>query len=192
MHRRSSNLCNNSVYSGGSCLLNAIVGAVSSSTALTSRGCCTGVWESTARLLRLVDSIQAKRRGGSSRQPARASRWSAPGQASGWRGHPGCWAWGGIQEAHRAGAGVAGGVGTLLCTEQPRCDGAHEIHGGARGGAGCEGRRHRHRAGMRGGATRVRGEEPAAYWFGALTVGGLTGSDDMKMMWTGCMSREIQ
>ena len=95
MHRRSSNLCNNSVYSGGSCLLNAIVGAVSSSTALTSRGCCTGVWESTARLLRLVDSIQAKRRGGSSRQPARASRWSALGQASGWRGHPGCWAWAG-------------------------------------------------------------------------------------------------
>ena len=86
MHRRISNLCNNSVYSGGSCLLNAIVGAVSSSTALTSRGCCTGVWESTARLLRLVDSIQAKRRGGSSRQPARASRWSAPSQASGWRG----------------------------------------------------------------------------------------------------------
>ena len=134
MHRRISNLCNNSVYSGGSCLLNAIVGAVSSSTALTSRGCCTGVWESTARLLRLVDSIQAKRRGGSSRQPARASRWSAPGQASGWRGHPGCRAWGGIQEAHRAGAGVAGGVGALLCTGQPRCDGAHEIHGGARGG----------------------------------------------------------
>ena len=70
MHRRSSNLCNNSVYSGGSCLLNAIVGAVSSSTALTSRGCCTGVWESTARLLRLVDSIQAKRRGGGGIQAA--------------------------------------------------------------------------------------------------------------------------